>query len=63
MSGTNVFFIAFSVLVALAGLFAAAAATEIGLSIFGFGLFLFGVLFAYNTVKRIFDRAEAASRG
>jgi hypothetical protein len=51
------------VLIALAGLFAAAAATETGLSIFGFGLFLFGVLFALNTIKRIFDRAdEAAAR-
>jgi hypothetical protein len=62
MTGTNIFFLAFSALIALVGLFAAAAARETGLSIFGLGLMAFGVLFAYGVIKRIFDAAEAARR-
>ncbi|MBW8269099.1 hypothetical protein [Caldovatus aquaticus] len=60
MTGTNLFFLAFSVLIALVGLFAAAAARQDGMSLFGLGLFAFGVLFAYGIVKRVFDAAEAA---
>jgi hypothetical protein len=62
MTGTNIFFLAFSALIALVGLFAAAAARDNGLSIFGLGLLLFGVLFAYGVIKRIFDQAEAERR-
>jgi hypothetical protein len=58
MTGSKLFFLAFAVLLALIGLFAAAASQDIGLSIFGYGLLLFGVLFAYGTIKRIFDEAE-----
>lgn len=57
MSGTSYFFIAFSAIIALVGLAAAAAATDY-LQFFGFALFLFGVLFAYGTVKRHFDEQE-----
>lgn len=62
MTGTNIFFLAFSALIALVGLFAAAAAKETGLSIFGLGLMFFGVLFAYGTIKRYFDEWEAERR-
>ncbi len=59
MTGTSAFFLAFSALLALIGLFAAAAAQEIGLSIFGYGLMAFGVLFGFGVIKRVFDAAEA----
>lgn len=62
MTGTNIFFLAFSALIALTGLFAAAAARETGFSLFGLGLMLFGVLFAYGVIKRAFDAAEAERR-
>jgi hypothetical protein len=59
MSGARWFFLVFSALIALVGLLAAAAATDY-LQVFGLGLVLFGVLFAYGCVKRHFDEAEAA---
>jgi hypothetical protein len=58
MSAGKFFFIALSAIIALVGLAAAAAATDY-LQLFGFGLFLFGVLFAYSTVKRHFDEKQA----
>ncbi len=54
MNAGAYFFIFFSAIIALVGLAAAAVATDY-LQFFGFGLFLFGVLFAYGTVKRHFD--------
>jgi hypothetical protein len=62
MTGARIFFLAFSALIALVGLFAAGAARDTGMSIFGLGLFAFGVIFAYGLVKRAFDEAEAARR-
>jgi len=62
MTGGNIFFLAFSALIALIGLFAAAAAREAALLVFGLGLLAFGILFAYGVVKRVFDAAEAARR-
>lgn len=59
MSGSSIFFIFFAVIIALVGLFAAAASHDY-LQVFGLGLFLFGVLFALGCVKRHFDAVEAA---
>jgi hypothetical protein len=42
----------------LLGLFAAAAAQDIGMSIFGFGLIGLGVLCIFHTIKSHFDQAE-----
>ncbi len=61
MSGRTWFFIAFSALIALVGLLAAAA-SEDALQLFGLGLVGFGVLFGLSCVKRHFDAAEAARR-
>lgn len=58
MSAGKYFFIFFSAIIALVGLAAASAASDY-LQLFGFGLFLFGVLFAYGTVKRHFDEKHA----
>lgn len=60
MSANKFFFIALYAIIALLGLFAAAAASDY-LQFFGFALFLFGVLSAYATVKRHFDEAEGAA--
>jgi len=46
-------------LLALLGLFTAAKAQDIGMSIFGFGLILFGLLCVFNTIRTHFDQAEA----
>jgi hypothetical protein len=59
MSGSRVFFTIFAGLIALVGLFAAAASHDY-LQVFGIFLFLFGVIFAYGCVKRHFDEAEAS---
>jgi hypothetical protein len=61
MSASRLFFIAFAALIALVGLFAAAASHDY-LQVFGFMLMAFGVLFALSCVKRHFDEAEAARR-
>ncbi len=59
MSGTSIFFIIFSALIALVGLLGAAASHDY-LQVFSIGLFLFGVLFAYGVIKRHFDEKQAA---
>lgn len=59
MSASTWFFIAFSAVIALVGLAAAAASRDF-LQVFGLGLFGFGVLFALGCVKRHFDAADAA---
>ena len=59
MNGSTAFFIFFSALVALAGLFAASMAHDY-LQFFGIALFAFGVLFGYSCVKRHYDVKEAA---
>jgi hypothetical protein len=58
MSGTRMLFLVAYVLLALGGLFLAAAAKDIGISIFGWGLVLFGVLNAFNAIKVHFDEQE-----
>jgi len=57
-----IYFMALSAVVAVLGLFAAAAAVQTALSMFGFALFLFGILFAFFLVKSHFDQKDAESR-
>ncbi len=59
MIASRVFFLVLAVLIALTGLFAAAAAHDY-LQAFGLGLFGFGTLFALGCIKRHFDEIEAA---
>ena len=58
MTGARVFFLGLYGLLALLGLFAAAAAQDIGMSIFGFGLIGLGVLCIFHTIISHFDQAE-----
>jgi hypothetical protein len=60
MNASRWFFIAFGGVIALVGLFLAAAAEAPHLTIFAFGLMGFGVLFALSCVKRHFDEAQGA---
>jgi hypothetical protein len=60
MTGARVFFLAFYAVLALVGLFLAAAAQDVGITIFGWGLVLFGVLNAYRTIGAHFDEAGKA---
>ena len=53
MNGARIFFIALYGLLALLGLFAAARAQDIGMSIFGFGLIGFGLL---SSRRRLWQR-------
>ncbi len=58
MIPSRVFFLILSGLIAVVGLFAAAAAHDY-LHAFGLGLFGFGTLFALGCVKRHFDEHDA----
>ena len=60
MTGARVFFLVFYGLLALIGLFLAAAAVEVGISIFAWGLVLFGVLNAYRTIGAHYGEAGRA---
>jgi hypothetical protein len=62
MTGSKLAFMILSAALALLGLFAAGAAVEAGMSIFGWGLFLFGTCFALFLIKRHFDEEEARAR-
>ena len=57
MSGARHFFILFSALIALVGLATAGWARDY-LQFFGFGLFAFGVLFAFSCIKRHYDELD-----
>lgn len=59
MTGSRVFFMVFYGLIALLGLFMAAGARDVGISVFGWGMLLFGVLNTFNAIKTHFDEAEA----
>ena len=59
MTGARVFFLALYGLLALLGLFTAAVAQDIGMSIFGFGLIGFSLFCIFHTIKTHFDQAEA----
>jgi hypothetical protein len=56
------YFIALSAILAVLGLAALSAAQDIGLTLFGGGLFFFGVVFALFLVKRHFDFADGTAR-
>ena len=56
------YFVVFSAVLAVLGLAAISAAQELGLTLFGYGLFGFGVLFALFLVKRHFDHADGVAR-
>lgn len=58
MDTTRIFFIAFSILIGMVGLFAAAWADDY-MRVFGFGLAVFGAAFAFDCVKRHFDEHDA----
>ena len=58
MTGSRVFFLLFYSVLALGGLFLAAAARDVGISIFGWGLVVFGVLNAYRTIGAHFGELE-----
>lgn len=58
MSASRVFFLVFYGVIALLGLFLAAAARDVGISIFGWGLVAFGVLNAFHSIKVHYDEAE-----
>jgi len=56
------YFIIVAAICAVLGLAAISAAQEIGLLLFGYGLFGFGVVFALFLVKRHFDHADGSAR-
>jgi hypothetical protein len=56
------YFIVFAGILAVIGLAAISVAEEVGLMLFGYGLFGFGVLFALFLVKRHFDHQEGTAR-
>jgi hypothetical protein len=56
------YFIAMGALLAVIGLAALSAAHDVGMTIFGGSLFLFGVLFALFLLKRHFDHADGSAR-
>ncbi len=58
MTGARVFFLVTYLVLALLGLFMAAAARDMGIGIFGWGLVLFGLLNAFNVIKMHFDELE-----
>lgn len=58
MTGARTFFLVFYAVLALVGLFAAAAARDAGIAIFGWGLLLFGVLSAFSAIKTHYDEQE-----
>jgi hypothetical protein len=58
MTGARASFLIFYAVLALVGLFAAAAARDAGIAIFGWGLILFGVLSAFNAIKTHYDEQE-----
>jgi heme O synthase-like polyprenyltransferase len=45
-------------LAALVGLLIAGTAGDLGMSLFGWGLLVYGVLYTYWTLKRHFDRED-----
>ena len=57
MSGTRAFFLAFYGILAFIGLIMAGIAQDVGISIFGWGLILFGVLNAFRTIGAHYDEA------
>ena len=50
-----------SVVFAFIGLFLGAGARDVGILLFGLGLFVSGVLFAWWMIKTAYDEAETSS--
>ena len=57
-----IYFVVVSAICAVLGLAAISVAQEVGMLLFGYGLFAFGVLFALFLVKRHFDFADGSAR-
>lgn len=57
-----IYFIVIGAICAVLGLGAISAAADIGMMLFGFGLFLFGVIFALFLVKRHYDHLDGSAR-
>jgi hypothetical protein len=57
-----IYFVVIGAICAVLGLAAISAAQEIGMMLFGYGLFGFGVLFALFLVKRHFDHQDGSAR-
>ena len=57
-----IYFTLFGAILALVGLAAISVAEELGLMLFGYGLFGFGVLFVLFLVKRHFDHVDGIAR-
>ncbi len=60
MTGARVCYMILYGVLALLGLVMAAAARDAGISIFGWGLVVFGVLNLFNCIKVHYDEAERA---
>jgi hypothetical protein len=60
MTPTRIAFLALAGAILILGLFVAAAARELPLAIFGWGLVAFGVFFAFTRVKETMDDEERA---
>ncbi len=58
MTGGRIFFFILYGLLALLGLIMAAAAQDVGITIFGWGLLFFGVLNVFNLIRMHFDEQE-----
>lgn len=58
MTGARVFFMVLYGVIALVGLVLAAAARDAGITIFGWGLVIFGVLNCFHAIKAHFDEQE-----
>ena len=57
-----IYFTLVGAILAIIGLAAISVAEELGLMLFGYGLFGFGVLFALLLVKRHFDHVDGIAR-
>ena len=58
MTGARLFFLVTYGVLALLGLLMAAAARDVGIAIFGWGLVIFGLGCAFNAIKVHFDEQE-----
>lgn len=56
------YFVALGALLTVLGLAAISASSELGLTLFGYGLAGFGVLFSLFLVKRHYDHADGSAR-
>ena len=61
MTAGRTFFMVLSAAIAVLGLFTVGGARDLALTIFGLGLFFFGVLFGFSLIKRTYDEAAECS--